>query len=226
MSRPETAFTQSARGGAAFHDLLPRRNPILGAAPAFFDDFRASRIASLDPVRDEEMRIAEVLSAVEWDLLQHRRLRDAVLRQSIRVEIVRAVLARHRAGHAPNGAATYGDLVAVDRANDGRGTAVDTAEDTALSAARCLAARAVASDPDLRKAALSEITGFGLEPGEIHAAACHGFDTAGKEIDARIAQLEQRRRAVKYAYVRLKGRASVNRKLSPKRKQDLEGGGP
>ena len=52
---------------------------------------------SLAPVTPYEGVIAENLIAIEWELLQHRRMRDAGLRMIIRDHIRRAVIKREEA---------------------------------------------------------------------------------------------------------------------------------
>ena len=52
---------------------------------------------SLAPVTPYEGVIAENLIAIEWELLQHRRMRDAGLRMIIRDHIRRAVIKREKA---------------------------------------------------------------------------------------------------------------------------------
>ena len=81
-STPPTAF-----GLERFADLLPARDPIPGEDPGSFETFHAAMMASLVPFTPYECVIGENLVAIEWELAQHRRMRDAGLRDIIRSDL-------------------------------------------------------------------------------------------------------------------------------------------
>ena len=83
----------------SFADLLPARAPILGEDPGSFEGFRAGMMQSLLPMTPYEGVIAENLIAIEWKLLQHRRMRDAGLRKVVRNHVIEAVVTREEAVH-------------------------------------------------------------------------------------------------------------------------------
>lgn len=70
-------------GLANFADLLSSRAPIPGEEPHSFDTFRRGLLASLRPAIAYECVVAEKLVAIEWELLQRRRMREASLRMTI-----------------------------------------------------------------------------------------------------------------------------------------------
>ena len=66
-----------------FADLLPARDHITGEDPGSFDGFHEGLMQSLAPLTPYEGVIAENLIAIEWELVQHRRMRDVGLRAII-----------------------------------------------------------------------------------------------------------------------------------------------
>ena len=89
----------TAFGLDSFADLLPTRDPIPGEDPGSFSTFHAAMMASLGPATPYECVIAENLIAIEWELAQHRRMRDAGLRDIIRQAICKAVVRQKDAEH-------------------------------------------------------------------------------------------------------------------------------
>jgi hypothetical protein len=83
----------------SFADLLPSRAPIIGEDPGSFEGFHNGMMQSLLPVTPYEGVIAENLIAIEWELLQHRRMRDAGLRKVVRNYVSKAVVKREEAVH-------------------------------------------------------------------------------------------------------------------------------
>ena len=79
---------------SSFADLLPKRAPIVGEDAGSFEGFHAGMMHSLRPMTPYEGVIAENLIAIEWELLQHRRMRDAGLRQVVRDRVTKAVYKR------------------------------------------------------------------------------------------------------------------------------------
>ena len=76
---------------ASFSDLLSKRIPITGEEPGSYDAFHRGLMISLAPATPYECVLAEHLTSIEWDLVQHRRMRDASLRSQLRDLICDAV---------------------------------------------------------------------------------------------------------------------------------------
>lgn len=77
--------------------MLPSRELIVGEDPGSYERFHVGMIAALTPATPYECVIAENLIAIEWELLQHRRMRDASLRHTIHRAICEAVVKQHKA---------------------------------------------------------------------------------------------------------------------------------
>ena len=97
MPNEHTPLAPTRFNLTSFAELLPARDHIIGEDPGSFDGFHGGMMQSLAPVTPYEGVIAENLIAIEWELLQHRRMRDAGLRQIIRKAICDAVVAEQEA---------------------------------------------------------------------------------------------------------------------------------
>lgn len=76
----------------SFADILPARPPIIGEEPGSFKGFRQGLLESLAPTTPYECVVAENLVSIEWELLQHRVMRDAGIRRQISDAIVEATV--------------------------------------------------------------------------------------------------------------------------------------
>jgi hypothetical protein len=63
----------------SFGDLVSDKLSIVGEEAGAFEVFRAGMLASLAPMTPYECVIAENLIAIEWELFQQRRMREASL---------------------------------------------------------------------------------------------------------------------------------------------------
>jgi len=196
MAQDLTITPPSAFGLAHFADLLPVRDPIVGEEPGSFEGFRSGLMASLVPATPYECVVAENLVSIEWELLQQQRMRDAGLRGAIRRSIREAVVEKMKAKHEADldeawdrhEAAGLPDEEFVETPFDREG-----AED----AGDALAARGMSRDPEEEASACEEVTALGMDPLEVMAAA---YRTAGSPVthhDAKLRELEVRRREVK-----------------------------
>jgi hypothetical protein len=187
-------------GLVSFSELLPPRDPIIGEDPGSFDGFHDGMMASLAPITPYEAVIAENLVAIEWELLQHRRMRDAGLRRSIHKAIVGAVVARERA--------KYEDALDVawekhEARGGGEHNWVDPFEfdeDAAEQIGDELAARATSTDPKKQAGAQAEIVDMGMSPIDLMSEAYTGFNRASEKHDDKVQELERRRRDVRRDY--------------------------
>lgn len=197
---PDTALTTPDPRGfglRSFADILPAREPIVGEDAGSFDGFRLGMMASLAPATPYECVIAENLVAIEWELLQHRRMRDAGLRRLIAGAIGAAMVNRRRAEHEDALDAAY------DAHFEAGGTDEDWKEpfqfdpDAAQAAGEALAAQAISRDPDVQARASARIVDLGMDPVEVMAAAYRTFEKSVVRHELRLPELEGRRRQVK-----------------------------
>ncbi|PJK28362.1 hypothetical protein CVT23_17415 [Minwuia thermotolerans] len=80
----------------SFAEILPARDPIIGEDPGSFEGFHGGLMHSLAPLTPYECIIAENLVAIEWELLQRRRMREAGIRRIARQAVEEAVVAHRR----------------------------------------------------------------------------------------------------------------------------------
>ena len=185
---------------AAFARLLGERKPIAGEDPGSFDTFHAGLMRCLAPETPYEAVIAENLVAIEWELVQARRMRDAgarwLIAQRIRDVVMHAARERHetvRRDHMRRQA--QGGL----RADEWEEPDPFDREAAEFAAAD-LAERAMSSKPKVQAAAYEELRDLAREPLDL---MCHGFDDSDFGVtvhEDKIRQLERRRREVKRDY--------------------------
>lgn len=196
MSKTVPARTPEAYGLASFADILPARDPIVGEDPGSFDEFHRGMMRSLAPFTPYECVVAENLVAIEWELLQHRRMRDADLRRIIHVAIRKAVIREKEYDHEAE----------FDRACEAHFDAGGSEEEwkeprfdgkAAGRAGDDLAERAISRDPEEQASAYAEITALGMDPVEIMGEAYRSYEEFVVRHEEKIRELEQRRREVK-----------------------------
>lgn len=191
---PTTSPT--AFGLESFVNLLPTRDPIPGEDPGSFETFHAAMMASLGPATPYECVIAENLVAIEWELAQHRRMRDAGLRDIIRRSISKAVVRLKDAVHdAALDAAWERHVEAGGDEDDWEPAPFD--RDAAEATGEDLAVRAMSRDPDAQASAYEEVRALGMEPVEIMGEAYRSRDWSVIHHDQKLRELEGRRREVK-----------------------------
>lgn len=186
----------TAFGLDSFADLLPIRDPIPGEDPGSFATFHVAMVASLGPATPYECVIAENLVAIEWELVQHRRMRDAGLRDIIRQAICKAVVRQKDAEHdAELDEAWEQHVAAGGDEDDWEPTRFD--RDAAEAAGGDLAARAMSRDLDTQARAYEEVSALGMDPVAIMGEAYRSHDRSVTQHDNRLRELEGRRREVK-----------------------------
>ena len=181
---------------ASFADLLPSRAPIIGEDPGSFEGFHNGMMQSLLPMTPYEGVIAENLIAIEWELLQHRRMRDAGLRKVVRDRVSKAVVKREEAAHEANLEEAWYAHEAEGGTEDDWEDPLEFDEDAALELGQSLAQNAVSRDPDTFQAACAEIEGMGLDVVELMSEAYVGYKTAVTKHEDKLPELERRRREV------------------------------
>lgn len=177
----------------SFAAILPERETIVGEDPLSWEAFHASMLESLNPGTPYEAVIAENLIAIEWELLQHRSMRDATLRKAIRQAIRTAVA---NANAAPAIAEDLDErAVSTDKAI--RNYAYQQIKELGMEPIDLMAEAyrgALSASPDPQET----IESFDpLAPGPIVAHGPTPPDTSAEYHDEKIRQLERRRREVK-----------------------------
>jgi hypothetical protein len=181
----------------SFGDLVSDKLSIVGEEAGAFEVFRAGMLASLAPMTPYECVIAENLIAIEWELFQQRRMREASLRETARQAIEAAVVSKMKSDYE-----TKLDLAWEDHIASG-GSKSDWREegafdgDAALDAANDLTLRALASQPEIRMEAYAQIASLGLEPIDLMGQAYRDHSNQAHVHDQKIQNLERRRREVK-----------------------------
>lgn len=152
---------------ASFAEILPTRDPIIGESAGSFDVFHEGMARSLAPATPYECVIAENLVAIEWELLQRRRMRETAIRRLATSAVAKAVFEHRRAEH----------FAALEEARDHHFEAGGTEDDwqapfrinldAAQEEGADLAARATSSDRNMQQAACEEIAALGMDAVEV-----------------------------------------------------------
>lgn len=197
MSNDLTPTDPARFGLASFADILPARDHIVGETPGSFDGFHDGMMNSLAPITPYECVVAENLIAIEWELVQHRRMRDAGLRQRIREIIQAAVIDREKFRYESALDTAWDAHVAAGGSKDDWNPRIRSDRDAAGAEVEALAKRAVSKDLNLQEQAYAEIRELGLEPIELMGEAYRSNDRSIITHDQKLPDLERRRREVK-----------------------------
>ena len=163
------------------------RAPIAGEDPGSYDAFHAGMVETLVPCTPYEQVIADNLIGIEWELVQHRRMREA---------ICEAVCRQHRERHeAALEAAWQGHVEAGGTKDDGKKPVFDA--EAARQAGAHLAARAVSRNPEKQMDAQAEIAALGMDPVELMGEAYRSHERGVAAHHGAIVELERRRREVR-----------------------------
>lgn len=186
-----------AFGLKSFADLLPARDPIIGEVPGAFTRFHAVMMLELVPVSPYEFVIAENLIALEWEMLQHRRMRNTCIREVTRELICKAFVEQREAEHKAEMEAAY--LAHVDAGGSGDNWKAPSAfnSDAARIAGQNIAGRATAPDRKLQAKAYKAIKALGLKPIELMSQAYASVTVRKVWHEHQLQDLERRRREVK-----------------------------
>ena len=204
MSKDLTPPDPRDFGLASFADLLSTRPPIPGEVPGGFDAFRAGLLASLTPMTPYECVVAENLVAIEWELFQRRRMREAVLRKNLREAITKTAMRRAEEGHDD---ATE---QAIDDAWDAHVAAGGDEEDwenpfpfdrdAARERVDAITEGILSNDLDEQSEAHQALTEMGVFLADLMGDAYAEAHGRGQRHDAKTQELERRRREVMRDY--------------------------
>jgi len=181
----------------SFAELLPARDHILGEDPGSFDGFRGGMMQSLVPVTPYEGVIAENLVAIEWELLQHRRMRDAGLRTIMRNHIREAVVARDRVDYEAELDEAWEKHQAAGGTDDDWEWPYEFDEEATEKHGDALARRVDPANAEEFAAACAEIEAMGLDALELMGEAYRASSRSISMHENKLQELERRRREVK-----------------------------
>ena len=187
-------------GIQSFAELLSTRPAVLGEVPGSFDAFREGLIASLIPVTPYECVVAENLIAIEWELVQRRRMHNAEMREDLRFRIKRAVEAHYKVIHDAALDADWRAFIdAGGYKNDWQEPYLPS-KDAADAFQRALDDRCMTSDPVALAGLEADLSVLGISTVTLMSAAYASTSGASGKHDAKIPELERRRREVRRDY--------------------------
>jgi len=204
MSKDLTTPDPRDFGLASFADLLSSRPPIPGEEPGGFHTLRQGLLKSLAPMTPYERVVAESLIAIEWALHQRRRLREHALRKNLSEAVTKAAMRRIESIHD--------DAVedALDAAWEAHVEAGGDQEDwenpfpfdrnAARERVNALTEGALSSDPQEQADAYKALTEMGVSLADLMGDAYAEAHGPGQRHDAKIQELERRRREVMRDY--------------------------
>lgn len=140
--------------------------------------------------------IAENLIAIEWELAQQRRMRDASLRDLVRKSICSAVVAHKEDRHEAELDEAFERFI-QEGGDEGDWQNKPFERAPAEAAGEDLAARAMSFDAEVQAAAYEEVSALGMDPVDIMGEAYRSLDRLAVSHNARVRDLEGRRREVK-----------------------------
>lgn len=197
MAKTLTIPDPSAFGLSAFADMLSVRPPIIGEEPGSRDVFHEGMTAALAPRTAYECVIAENLIAIEWELLQHRRMREAFIRAWIRESICGAVVRQRKAEHDAVVSRARKKHVASGRPEWEFVFPSGFDEGKAAQLGHDLAERATSSDQRVMDEAYREIEALGMKPIDLMSEACTSDSPDLLRHEEQLKDLERRRREVR-----------------------------
>lgn len=198
----------------SFRDLLDTRQRIIGEDPGSYESFHAGMMQSLAPAVPYEYVIAENLIAIERELQQHQRMRDANLRALTRQAVVAAIFKSHKETHETYWGEHW-DEESEKHTDAGLSEweweeKISFDEPAAWAEGEALARDLVSEDHEAQVKACEKITAHGMDPVLVMSEAYRTSDTAVTHHDMKITDLERRRRDVKRDYDLLQNNRPVD----------------
>jgi hypothetical protein len=182
-------------GLTAFLDLLPRREPLPAQNSRNLEEFRFQLLRSLAPGTAYECLMADSLVALEWELLQHRRMRDRCISNEIRERIAEAYVTWRSERHEDDLDAEYDAWIRAGKTHESYVNRPFDRKAMRLEG-EALALRAVDPDPEIVMEAENEIAALGMDLLSILAEVMAGSHTTATYHNLKIPVLEKRRREV------------------------------
>lgn len=180
----------------SFADLIKDRGAIPGERPGSFHGFHAGLMKDLQPFAPYEMVLAENLIAIEWEMIQHRRMRNQVILNKILDTIWAALVAQRQKQHRENtGAAREAWTAAGHEPRSFKADEFD--QEAAERAAMSLAHRSVDPDPQVQDAAHAEVGKLGIHLLSLMGEAYR--DSSGDVLfhEDKLQEMERRRRGLR-----------------------------
>lgn len=196
-------------GLASFKQLVAARDPIIGEDANGYKTFHQALTAALAPATPYECVIAENLIAIEWELLQHRRMRDASIRKAMRDKIRLAVIDRYKKEVRDE---SWQEHLATGEPEENweePDSLDDEDQKDAEKAGKDLAERALSSDREIQATAYQEIIDLGLKPIELMSETYGSKNITLIQHEEQLQGLERRRREVKRDFDALQRMRSV-----------------
>lgn len=188
-------------GLSSFAELLAPRVQIIGEDPRTYEAVHAGLMASLVPMTPYECVIAENLISIEWELIQHRQMREAKLRELVASSVVRAIVDAKFFEHSLALDEAWEQHVASGGTEDDWEEPISFDRNSAKHEGKALVDRAMSPDIEERSQAYDELKSMEIDLIGIMSSAYIPTElladkTAQKHADAVVA-LENRRREVK-----------------------------
>lgn len=140
------------------------------------------------------------LSAIEWELLQHRRMRDAGLRKFAFDRVSEAVAELEEAAHEAKLDEAWDAHEANGGTEDNWEQPFSFDQEAALEAGQTLAKKAVSRNSDTFQAACAEIEGMELDVVGLMGEAYRSYASSVRKHEDKLPDLERRRREVMRDY--------------------------
>ncbi|OSQ53501.1 hypothetical protein [Marivita geojedonensis] len=185
---------------SSFADMLPARDPIVGEDPGSFQSFHDGMMRSLAPLTPYECVIAENLIAIEWELLQHRRMRDAGLRRHIQTAIRDALRSYYEDLYNSEMDVEYDKFIEEGGERDDWDEPYEFDPAPADKHAEHLWKMCLSGDPGEQETAYGEIAKLGLDPLALLGEAHRSYGASVKYHEEKLPDLERRRREVRRDY--------------------------
>jgi len=196
-------------GLASFLDLLPTRTPLIGQCATSYETFRLGHLRDLQPTTALQCTVCENLIANEWDLMQHRRMRDRVIANKLADLVERAAFEALKQAHEDK---LDAELQAWVDAGNEESAWEETPfnHNDARMDATDLARGAKSTDREKLAAVETELENLGVDMVALMAAAHEDARIAILRFEGDIRDLEKRRREIKGDFDALKKAAPID----------------
>lgn len=158
----------------SFGDLVSVKIAIVGEEAGTYEIFRSGLLSSLLPMTPYECVIAENLIAIEWEICQQRRMRDACMREAARIAIEGAMIQQMREENEPERKRRWKEYLSDGGDKPDWNGAESSEKEAAKTAAYELVARAMSDQHEIRAEAYSQIGSMGLDPIDLMSRAYRG----------------------------------------------------